>query len=93
MCLASLVSLELFLIYIATSATMAFFTPSATIRIGMIPTASRCLSVHANTAHRYSETPAGIWTGFFIFSKFPELIDTAFLVLQCKKVWRLPERG
>lgn len=28
----------------------------------------------------------GLWVGLFIYSKFPELLDTAFLVLQKKKV-------
>ena len=29
---------------------------------------------------------SGLWTGLFIYSKFPELLDTAFLVLQKKRV-------
>ena len=35
---------------------------------------------------RYVNGPVGLWTLLFIYSKFPELLDTAFLVVQKKKV-------
>ena len=34
----------------------------------------------------YLDGPVGLWVGLFIFSKIPELLDTAFLVLQQKRV-------
>ena len=34
----------------------------------------------------YSDGPVGLWMALFIFSKFPELADTLFLVLQKKRI-------
>ena len=34
----------------------------------------------------YLHGSSGLWVAIFIYSKFPELMDTAFLVLQKKKV-------
>ena len=34
----------------------------------------------------YLRGPSGLWVGLFIFSKLPELLDTAFLVFQKKDV-------
>jgi len=34
----------------------------------------------------YLNGPTGLWVGLFIFSKIPELLDTAFLVMQQKRV-------
>ncbi|KAJ1495106.1 hypothetical protein T484DRAFT_1763486 [Baffinella frigidus] len=33
----------------------------------------------------YLNGPTGLWVGLFIFSKIPELLDTAFLVMQQKR--------
>lgn len=34
----------------------------------------------------YGQGPAGLWANMFVWSKFPELLDTAFLVLRKKPV-------
>eukprot|EP00906_Rhabdomonas_costata_P003249 RCo004974 len=39
-----------------------------------------------NPVNWYVNGPVGLWTFVFIFSKFPELLDTVFLVLQKKPV-------
>ena len=44
------------------------------------------LALSLSRAKRYLVGPTGLWVGLFIFSKFPELLDTAFLVLQKKRV-------
>ena len=44
---------------------------------------NRCCT---DPAEWYLIGPTGLWVGLFIFSKLPELFDTAFLVLQKKKV-------
>lgn len=43
-------------------------------------------TVCTDPADWYLRGGAGLWTGLFIYSKFPELLDTAFLVLTKKKV-------
>uniref|UniRef100_A0A7S1NBE6 Elongation of fatty acids protein n=1 Tax=Eutreptiella gymnastica TaxID=73025 RepID=A0A7S1NBE6_9EUGL len=43
-------------------------------------------TVCTNPFDWYSDGPVGLWTGLFIFSKIPELVDTVFLVLQKKPV-------
>jgi elongation of very long chain fatty acids protein 6 len=43
-------------------------------------------SVCGNSMTRYVDGPVGLWTFLFIYSKFPELLDTVFLVVQKKKV-------
>jgi elongation of very long chain fatty acids protein 6 len=43
-------------------------------------------TVCGNSRERYRDGPVGLWTMLFIYSKFPELLDTAFLVVQKKKV-------
>jgi len=48
-------------------------------------------SVCADPKEWYLDGPVGLWVGLFIFSKIPELLDTAFLVLQQKRA-RAPRR-
>ena len=42
--------------------------------------------VCADTREVWFYTPAGFWTGIFILSKVPELIDTLFIVLRKRKL-------
>lgn len=43
-------------------------------------------TVCTDPAEWYLKGPAGLWTGLFIYSKIPELLDTLFLVVQKKEV-------
>jgi len=43
-------------------------------------------TVCSNPNARYRDGKVGLWVCLFIYSKFPELMDTAFLVVQKKKV-------
>lgn len=70
---------------------LAVFSAVGTIRL--VPHLLYGLTINHHTyffcraaSESYGQGPAGLWANMFVWSKFPELLDTAFLVLRKKPI-------